>query len=268
MQPPADQVLDREHRALVGHVHHLRAGHDLEHFAAEVRQRAGAAGAVVEAVRRGLRVGDQVLQRFHRQRRVDHDQLRRRADQRNRLEVAQRHVSGFVEQRVDHDRRDAADHQRIAVGQRFGRDLGAEAAAGTGTVVDHHALVPRLDQLLADDAGDDVGGAARRVRRDHADRLGGISLARDGAGCQRKRQQCDPARATNNRIPAHRISPRHDSGKRCCIVSLRSRPEPGNRPCREHSMARGQPSDPDQACHAIPAARRRGLFNRCGCSHS
>ena len=64
------------------------------------------------------------------------------------------------------------DAERVAV-RRRARELGhGDGAAGSGLVVDHHALAERLAELLAVQAAADVAGGAGRVGHDQADRTG------------------------------------------------------------------------------------------------
>src|SRR5262249_9684451 len=57
-----------------------------------------------------------------------------------------------------------------AVGLRTRDRLGPDMLAAAGAVLDHHRLTEAHRQLLADDAGQDVGGPARRQRHDDLDR--------------------------------------------------------------------------------------------------
>src|SRR5437762_1763954 len=61
----------------------------------------------------------------------------------------------------------------MPVGLGAGRALGADGAARAGAVLHHHRLIPPLCELLADDARDDVGAAARREGDDNSHGLGG-----------------------------------------------------------------------------------------------
>ncbi len=90
-----------------------------------------------------------------------------------------------------------ADQQRIAVGRRARHELGADAAAGAGAVVDHHRLSERLADLIADDAADNVGIAAGRERHDQPDRP--VGKSGEGIawqqGCCRQSPERDNKRA-------------------------------------------------------------------------
>src|SRR5450759_1943843 len=54
--------------------------------------------------------------------------------------------------------------------------VGASGNIGADAVIRDHYLAPPLIQLLADDAGQHVGRAARRKRHYHPDRLAGVIL--------------------------------------------------------------------------------------------
>ncbi len=69
--------------------------------------------------------------------------------------------------------------QGVAVAVRLGDDLGRNDAVGADFVFTHHRLSPGLREVLADRAGQQVGGAAGRERNDHADRL--VRVLRPGS---------------------------------------------------------------------------------------
>jgi hypothetical protein len=60
--------------------------------------------------------------------------------------------------------------ERVAVGRRLGDHVGADIAARPWAVVDNELLAEPRIELVADDAGRDVGAAASRERHDNADR--------------------------------------------------------------------------------------------------
>jgi hypothetical protein len=85
-----------------------------------------------------------------------------------------------------------ADLQRIAVGSRTRHLLDRKDAEGAGLVFDHHRLPENRPHMLADDAHDDIGGAARSERHDDFDRLRRIFVLRgdlDAAEGEQKHQQ-------------------------------------------------------------------------------
>ena len=83
----AEQVVDRGRRALVGHVHDLDARLDLQQLARKVRDAAGAGRAVVDLAGIRFRMRDQLGQRVHGQRRIDHDDFRHAHHGRDQREV-------------------------------------------------------------------------------------------------------------------------------------------------------------------------------------
>ena len=71
---------------------------------------------------------------------------------------------------------------RVAVGRCFRCDPHADVAAGTRAIVHDDLLLQRFGHLVCDQAGDGVGGAARRKRHDEPHRAGGILLRECRAG--------------------------------------------------------------------------------------
>src|SRR6185503_1185629 len=80
---------------------------------------------------------------------------------------------------------DAVGEDRVPVGGRARRDLGADDAARAGAVVDDQRLPPDLAEALREEAPDDVGGAAGAERQDEPPGLVGIGLRR-----ARERRRC------------------------------------------------------------------------------
>ena len=60
--------------------------------------------------------------------------------------------------------------------------LRGNTSIATGPVVNDDLLAPALGQLLADQAGQDIGGAPGRIGIDHADRPVRVGLLRRGRG--------------------------------------------------------------------------------------
>jgi hypothetical protein len=83
------------------------------------------------------------------------------------------------------------DHEkRVAVGRGFRRDIGADDAAGAGTIIDKNLLAELLTELVGDDAPDRVIAAAGWKRNDQADAAGRVVVGggRSGESRQRKHQ--------------------------------------------------------------------------------
>ena len=108
----------------------------------------------------------------------------RSADRRAVADEVERHV--LVERRVDGVVR-TGEGDRVAVGRRAERRRHADIAAGAGPVLDDELLPQVIRQVLADDARDDVVGAARRERDDPAHRPRRIGLRARDAGGDRQR---------------------------------------------------------------------------------
>jgi hypothetical protein len=97
--------------------------------------------------------------------------------QRDRDEVAERVIGqGLVQVLVHHQRRIDRHEQRVAIGRRLRRGLGADNGVATRTVLDHHRLPPILAHPLADETRDDVARSTGREGHDHSDRsIGKVS---------------------------------------------------------------------------------------------
>ena len=99
------------------------------------------------------------------------------ADHRDRREIAHRIVRQLaVHARIDRHRAGDAEEQRIAVGRRFGGDLGADDGAGAGPVVDDNLLPEHGRHFRREHARDDVAATAGSEGHDEFDGLGRISL--------------------------------------------------------------------------------------------
>ena len=178
------QVLQRRAGALVRHVHHLDAGLLLQHGARHVLQRAVARRGVVQLARVGLGVGHQLGQRLGGHVVAHHDDLRRRQDVGDGLEVGQLPLALLHQVRRDDVKARVLHQQRVAIGRRTlddGRRNGAVAAA---LVVDHHLLARHCAQALRQHAAGQVGGAAGGGGHDQGDGLGRIALRQGAASHQ------------------------------------------------------------------------------------
>ena len=83
-----------------------------------------------------------------------------------------------------------AHGERVAIGVRARRDLGADGAARAAAIINHHLLAEFFAKPLAYQARHDVRRAARREGNDQAYRLGGIFVLRSRrtAKCSARRQ--------------------------------------------------------------------------------
>ena len=97
--------------------------------------------AVAQLARIGLDVGDQLLRRVRRHRRMHDQDVRRGGDEDDRHEILGRVVGQLGSQmRQDRLRAVEAHVERIAVGRGFRGRVGADQAAAAGAVLDHHRL--------------------------------------------------------------------------------------------------------------------------------
>ncbi|XQU69884.1 hypothetical protein OJJOAM_002615 [Cupriavidus sp. H18C1] len=171
---------------------HEGLGRDLELLAEHVAEAAGARRRVRILARVGLQRGQEFLVVLGREVRVDRDHVGDVGQVRDGLEVLDRVVRQLrIAGGVDRHRRHRRDADRVAVRRRLGDRVGADRAAATGAVLDHHRLAQDLAHLIGRAAADDVRGAARGKRNDQLDRLGRIvalCLCQRGAGGQTQGQ--------------------------------------------------------------------------------
>jgi hypothetical protein len=157
--------------------------------------------AKIQRPRLGLGERDQLADILRLHRRIDDQHDRHRGNHRHRSKG----FSGIewqllVEGAVDGQRRRRGQQQGVAIGLRARDRLGADIAAGPATVLDQEILAVPLGQLLRDDTGDDVVGAAGRERHDDLDGPGGIILRTCNAGEQNGRTSGQKGASHN---PAH-----------------------------------------------------------------
>jgi hypothetical protein len=97
--------------------------------------------------------------------RREHNRLTRELD--DRRQFLQRIDVHLVDVRVAAD--DIARNQdRVAIRRAFRRGLDANVAVGAGPILDDDLLLQAARQVLTDEAGAHVGGAAGRERHDEA----------------------------------------------------------------------------------------------------
>ena len=224
-QAVAHEVGDRGAGSLVWYVQQLDAGHRRELLDEQVL--GGAVTGRAERHLAGLLLGlpDEVLHRFDLGCRVDDEHLRDRGHAGHRLEVLQRPVfdDRRLQRRGDRHRAAPAHEQRIAVGRLRRHVVGADGAAGAGTIVDHHGLAERRVQALAQQPHERVGPLARRKRHDELDRMGRIHLrVRRGRrdGNERGQQALLPGGHALSRVGAGTVG-RHGSADAKIIATLR-----------------------------------------------
>jgi hypothetical protein len=150
---------------------HGDAGRALEHFGEQMVGRAGPARSERQLAGIGLGVCDQFRHGFHRQRRIDDQHERALRHERERNEIGHRIVGQVLVQcDVDRHRRRCRHQERVAVGRGFRVRVRADRGTGTRLVLDHERFAEARLELLADEARQDLGGAARGERHDDGDR--------------------------------------------------------------------------------------------------
>src|SRR5581483_8930024 len=92
----------------------------------------------------------------------------------------------------------------------------ADATGGAGPVLDDARLAENVGEMLRQQAGDEIGAAARRKRHDDADRL--RRILRLGAGAEWPQQARRAARgdATENPAPCGHAVTSARNFKACC----------------------------------------------------
>ena len=191
----AEQVLHGRRRAAIGDLVELDAGRLLEQHGGEMERIADARMRDVDLARLGLRGGDQLGDRVHLQLVRVHqqhaDEARRQRDRREVLLGIERDL--LVEALVGREGRDVAEQDGVAVRLRLGDEVRAEIGRGARLVLDHDRLADQLLHLLPDEAREEVGPAAGRIRHDQMDRLVGIGL-REGGRLRARRRRARRAR--------------------------------------------------------------------------
>ena len=136
-----------------------------------MRQPADAGGCEIEFP--GLRLGerDQLLHIAGGKVAGDDQHFRHRGHQRDGRKVLRYVVGHLFHRRVDDQRARAHDPYRVAIGGCLCDRIGAEHAGLAAAIVDHNRLLRDFRHALADQARDDVVGAAGRKRHDQLDRF-------------------------------------------------------------------------------------------------
>jgi hypothetical protein len=174
---PAQHVVERRPRTLVWNVDHVGPGCAEKQFAHHVPDAGLSARSEAPLARLLLQQGDEFLHILRGDRRMHHEDVRDRGQVGDRNEIGQRLVGELrVRGGIDRVRRDGRDAQRVSVRRRLRDEVGADAAAGPGAIVDDDRLPELLRELVGDEPRDDVGRATRRERNDEPDRLRRIVL--------------------------------------------------------------------------------------------
>jgi hypothetical protein len=164
--------------SLVRHMRPLDAGGRAEDLARQMQGRADAARAEIEPA--GLAPGQRkkVAYILHRQPGVDHDDVRHGDELADGGQVPQRIERDFRVQAGCCGQAGIADEEGVAVGRGLGHRIHADHAAGARLVLHHDGHAEDVADRLRDVARNHVGGAARRIGDDPADRPRRIGLCR------------------------------------------------------------------------------------------
>ena len=173
----AHDVVERRREALVGHMHELDAELAAHQLGEQVRRAAGAVRRIGQPLRPGLRIGGEIGERLHRQRRIDHQDERHAGDQRDRHQIPGRIIGQvLVDADIDRHRGRGADQDGVAVG-RGARHVGrADHGGGAEPLLDHERLPQLLLEPVRQRARDRVGVAAGGIGQDDGDGSVGIGL--------------------------------------------------------------------------------------------
>ncbi len=185
-----DEIDEGRPAALVGDMHHVHLGLQLEQFRRQVLHTAAAGRGVVQLSGACLGKRDQFIRILNRERGVDHQQVRPDRRQRDRGKIP-RHIISQLGIKGGQDRHggDVPHHHCIAVGRRLGGKLGRDHAGCSATVLRNDLLPQIFGELLGDDPPDDVGASTRRKADQHPDRPGRVLLRGCGVGERGKSEQ-------------------------------------------------------------------------------
>ncbi len=156
------------------------AGGNLEQFQTQMRRASVASRARIELFGVGLGVSDEALEVCDARDVSDSQHVGRVAHQRDGGESGSVVGQFVVDHLVDDLGAYRAQQQGVSVRSGLGERLRCNAAAGAGTVLDHHRLLEFFAQFLADQPCDHVGDAAGAEWHEQLDRLGGVGILRKG----------------------------------------------------------------------------------------
>ena len=157
--------------ALVRHVNELDAGACFEHFHGEMMLAAVADRSVGERRLGAARVLQEIQQVLHRQRGVAREHHLGRDERGYGREILQRIDRQVrVQMRADDDLAVLPQEQRVSVGRGPCGEFAREVAVGARAILDHHRLPERLAEPGGDHAGNRIGGTARRIGHEQANR--------------------------------------------------------------------------------------------------
>jgi len=153
---------------------------------------ADAVGRIVDLAGTSFRCCHQFLHRLDLERRTGDEHERKHADHGDRRQVDQRVVGHlFLEEGHADQSPVGREQERVAITGRLGDQIVCDHARGPWLVVDDHRLAPQIAQVLGQNPGGDVDGAARGILQDQAHRTFRKSGCRLSLGETGKRGQHD-----------------------------------------------------------------------------
>jgi hypothetical protein len=164
----------------------------LNNSGGEMRRRPLAGARIEHVAGLRLRHGDEIADALDLERGMHEQHERGLGEEPDRGQVVVELDLECLEQALVHRAAERGQHDGVAVGLGACRGLGCKIAGRAGAVLDIDLLAEDLPELLPDNAGDDVGRAARRKPAQQADRLvgiGGLRLRRKTSGAG-QRSKC------------------------------------------------------------------------------
>ena len=176
--PAPQHVGNAFRRAFVEHGRDLDVGLFAKHLDREMVGGSRAGRGEVQFTRMALRIGDQLLQIRHRQRRRHRQDEGTRGDHRDRRKILDHVERQFLEQAHVHRVRVGGQQQRVAVFRRARGRLRRDVGRRARPVFDDERFAQSRAQAVADQPCRQVGEGAGRHADDDLHRLARIGLLR------------------------------------------------------------------------------------------
>src|SRR5262245_31376957 len=161
---------------------------------------------------------NEVLERAHAAGRIDGNHDRGTGDVGDVREVAARVVAQLgIADRQEYQLSDVGEHEVVTVGWGSRDRLHRDRAARTGTGLDEKLLLEGSCQIVGDETGEDIGGAAGCKCIDHTGRDGHSSAAAaaENATAAVARAAQSPFMASSPKLRSRPESSRAPAGSEC-----------------------------------------------------
>ena len=132
---------------------HFKPGAELQQFASQMRRGADPGARVVELIRTGLGLGDQILKRGNAAIGPDRNHIGGSAERADRGEISEGIIGRVTIKTGVHHEGAGRDQQRIAIPRRAGDIANADIGPGAAAILDHHWPAERLAQRRGQNAG-------------------------------------------------------------------------------------------------------------------